>query len=335
MNSNLVNRRDLVRTLLSVPAGVALNLPQTSRGRASANAKMRLNVVLHGSFVLEFEQTAGRAYVRIPDVGDAHEYLAGYWGIEQPLPAGANYKLDLPGYTGTTLPPDVSDSSRTDYVVIRKKLALNANKTARNTFDLPFPDRVTTAYAVEFKDAASYQFFANTGLLSKQPTQLPLNLILQYSVDIAATLPDFKTPTYAAWPHLNLHVFAEAPPAPPAVETLIQELRRSLSSRLVLEIQKEIRDKERNRRRQMAAHTVNVFDELKNLYLGLDSLVLTADALDESKLEDAGAPVPEDIEPEEVLSLEERTQVQQSGGTYGGGAHPATCLHLIVTANPS
>src|SRR5258707_837046 len=85
MNKNHMDRRSALKSLLAIPAVVGLEtLKVPAMDAQTSGVQMTLNLILHGTYALEFSQSAQRTYVRIPAV-PSHKYLIGHWGIEEPL----------------------------------------------------------------------------------------------------------------------------------------------------------------------------------------------------------------------------------------------------------
>jgi hypothetical protein len=301
MSRNHMDRRSAVKSLfaISVVAGLeALKVPAT--GAQTSGVQMTLNLILHGTYALEFDQSAKRTYVRIPTV-PTHQYLIGHWGVEEPLAESeAGSPLAIDGISGGDTLPMIDDSKD---VVVRRKLKLNPNNATRTLIALPFPKRLSPARLGYLKKGSSTLAYFTPGSakpLSQQPVRLPMAIVLEYGFDAGVKLPNMGS--YKWVPHVNLHIFAESPTNP------------------------------------AGSHMYDSWNALKSLYDDSDlaNLSFTSSVFN-PKLEviDANFPLPPGVSNAETLSLPERKCViapvaSGAAPVPSGGAHTGTCLHMVM-----
>src|SRR5262249_8065278 len=143
------------------------------------------------------------------------------------------------------------------------------NSPIRNTFQLPYPISVQVAAAQKFKHPG-HKFFDNDSLIPKTPKQVPLCIMLQYTMDIPGTLPAINTSANPVQ-HINYHIIAEPHKAP------------------------------------HKPHVKTAFSQLTNLYDNVGGLALTTDVLNDidvgTAMGDATPAVPDDLVLQETLSL--------------------------------
>jgi hypothetical protein len=207
MNDGL-DRRSLLKGLLAVPFVSAVDLLNTTPAVAQSPATpIRLNLVMHGSFVYEFDKPNGQLTVLAPTVKDekgklAHCYKSGLWRAEQPMQPNIQYPLKgLSGAPAGALPPEIATNTG-HYAIIRRKLTPTGT-SPYCSLSLPMPKSVTSAYAWQMN--GSRKFFEAAGLpLESQPTQLPMTVVLEYALDLGYKWTDC----------INIHVFADAPTEP-------------------------------------------------------------------------------------------------------------------------
>jgi hypothetical protein len=200
-------RRDVMRTLLAMPAAAAVASSFIRSAEAQPpTTSIPFNVVVHGGAVIEFNTQTLRVKVQLPDLKD-HCYLAGYWGVESALEAGENYSFGTTILGGNQLPPSLKKGQTKDFPIIRQRLT--AGKPPRNSFDLPFPTDIVSAYSA--KCLGQKAFFKSGSPLEFQPKTLPLVSVLQYNF-LATTAPALVASSSFSWvPQINFHIFAELP----------------------------------------------------------------------------------------------------------------------------
>jgi hypothetical protein len=298
--SNIVfNRRDLVKGLITVPAVAAMNGCCTPCPKPT---EMALNIVLHGAFALQFDIRASRLYVLVPAVdtadGYSHQYKVGHWGSEETLTQPV-YKLEgVIDDNSHELPKELKEGNTNKGFAIVRNSLQRTAQEPHCKLDLPIPRSVLVTSAVTLQQTKP--FFKTPNPLDEQPTTLPSSLVLQYAIAAGPRLPSFGP---SGWvPAINLNVFAESPKNP------------------------------------SAGHLLDAFGALKGLYVGLDNLNLTDEALDPGQYMSVDVSRPSTISYPEIRSLQERACVmehppdpcKEAGNGHLGG-HVGTCLALVIT----
>jgi hypothetical protein len=272
MHQTKPSRRQLIQGLLAAPALKASgnlrlteNLPLSDSG---PGYQMTLNVVTHGMFAVEFNKKSQRLFLLLPDMGAAHRYKAGHWDAENDLQPGVTYTLN--GVIGDThTPPQVPTFDCTEHAVVEADL--QRKNPPFCTVDLPFPVRViparTQSVANGTNPSGGAPIFQTPNPLSKQPTQLPRVLVLQYTIPLVQAPPTvgvgFWTPT------VNIHIYSESPTPPDP------------------------------------NHLADALEALKGLYSGLENLYFTKDALTAASLVTVSDNPPAGLSYPEILSLPE------------------------------
>jgi hypothetical protein len=330
------DRRDLLKGLLAVPGAAAFNVLSPAAAHAEPMATpINLNVVLHGTFAVEFDTDQKRVFLRIPSV-DGHKYKAGVAGFASDLNPGS-FSINLPGINNMALPLELQDATRTDLVVVRRKankFTLNASNPALITFDLPFPVSIKCGRAEEFIESGTFFDDPNV-LLQIPPSKVPLCLVMQYKIE-EANIPPLPGNPVTVLNHRNWHVYAE--PAPGAVMVLkllsqLQIFAQSQNDTGLNQLSAQIRNlviKNKNFSHVLdSKHPATAFDQITALYLGLDGLELSKAALIENNLADSPVHKPPDLGPGEQSSLEELGPAV-AAPVSEGGSHVGTCAGLII-----
>jgi hypothetical protein len=320
------DRRNLLKGLLALPGAAALGgwmsscnngkkgpEPPSNQTKNSILSKrsdnttttIDFNIVLHGTYALQFDTQNQQALILIPSVfkddgTPAHEYKAGLFRLEIPIDEGPKTILPFGLPQGTPLPDVVTknptSSDPTQFVILRKGdlKQRTTNTPLRNTFQLPYPNSVQVAAAHKFKNPG-HTFFKNDGLIPKTPTQVPLCVVLQYTI---GTAPVISSSIKVAPPHVNYHIYAESPKLGAGMQ-----------------------------------HVKIAFSQLTQLYEDVGGLALTDDVLNDVDnpgiLIDAQPKTPDDLTDKETLSLEDRDSRSPTFGSRVG-----TCAGLILVSGP-
>ncbi len=223
MNNNF-ERRDVLKGLLALPGAAAMNglmpaeaqklvkatKPVKTAAAAATKSTMNFNVVLHGTFALEFDIKRGKASVVIPRVlngsRDAHIYIAGSFRQEAPLDASKEViDFNLPLDQGNPLPAILSTNPEQFAIVRNSQLARDDQGPVRNILQFPFPHGLEVGLAQVFRDPPNHKFFNNT-TFANQPAQMPLTLVLRYSLASGGVqVPPFNFHIYAQSDEKNGH----------------------------------------------------------------------------------------------------------------------------------
>ena len=328
MKKSNFDRRDLLKGLLAVQGAAAMtgllsscnkgaenqqpkaasDLQSASLSKGGPTSTINFNIVLHGTYVLQFDTQNKQALILIPTVlkddgTEAHEYKAGTFQREQKTLAlpGATLVFDFPLDQANPLPDAVMKvpaySDPTQFVIVRKSDLKQrpGGGPLRNKFQLPYPHSLQVAAAQKFH-APGQTFFDNDGLIPKKPVQVPLCLLLQYRLDTLCTLPVIGG--LANLPHINYHIYAEA------------------------------------HEPHGGKHVKTAFSQLTSLYDDVGGLKLTDKVLqdiDQGQLMDDAKPkVPDDLVTPETLSLEDRDGKR----IPTGASHVGSCAGVILVSGP-
>jgi hypothetical protein len=287
-------RRNVMKNIVSMPLAAAAGSSFIGSAEAQpTTTSVRFNVVVHGGAVIEFDTQTVRVKVQLPDLKD-HCYLAGYWGVESPLDAGENYSFGTTILGGNQLPPSLKKGQTKDFPIIRQQ-HLTAGKPPRNSFDLPFPTDIVSAYSA--KCLGQKAFFKDGSLLEFQPKKLPLVSVLQYSF-IATTVPALVASSSFSWvPQINFHIFAELPTD-----------------------------------QMPSGHAADLLNAEQDLYSQLigHPILFSDDVLQGNCENSASVDLPPGISIWETASLAKRALATCPPLIPSAGGHPASCMALVV-----
>jgi hypothetical protein len=325
MKKSNLDRRDLLKGLLAVPGVAALGGLVSSCNKDAENAQPKtavdiktvtpktaasattisFNLVLHGTYALQFDTQNKQLQILIPEVLDssgteAHQYLSGMYLVETPIMASAAViAFGLPLNANNPLPDVVTKTPTTEdptkFVILRKAdLQQNPSGSLRNKLQLPYPRSLKVLRAQELKDPSKHKFFDNASLIPKTPTQMPLCLALQYDLSVDGTFPNWS-------PSIHYHVFAEPVKKPGQM------------------------------------HITTAFSALTNLYTDVGNLSMSQEILDDvdkppslALVKDVPIKLPNDFIPGEEASLEKRAGLPLPVGA----SHVGSCANLILVSGP-
>src|SRR5438270_1907809 len=170
------DRRDLLKGLLTVPGTAGLggwlqagaqkptkkNMPAAI---VAVKPTMNFNVILHGTFALEFDIKKNKASVLIPRVlngsRDAHVYKAGPFREEGSLDSSKEViDFNLPLDQANPLPPILTANPGQFAIVRNPQLARDDQGPLRNIFQFPFPHGLEVGLAQIFNESG-HKFFNN------------------------------------------------------------------------------------------------------------------------------------------------------------------------------
>ena len=166
---------------------------------------MRLNVIFHGFFV--FLRRGDYVDALIPDLGDAHKYIAGRWLRETPI-IRRNLELIVPRRGSDRLDP----KENLLFVGVGRNIA---RQHARAIVRVPLPDRIKSLGKLEPKKGCKVE----SPLLHRDFRRFATTQVFRYSFSDIRKLelrghdwcPERDGPGL-----VNLHLYAEPPRKAPA-----------------------------------------------------------------------------------------------------------------------
>ncbi|HEY5028032.1 MAG TPA: hypothetical protein VIK39_06455 [Candidatus Angelobacter sp.] len=135
-----LDRRSVIKNLAQLSAFAAAGplLSAVSGCCGKQDRRLQLNVVLHGLFVLHFEET--HIELLTPKVPD-HIYKAGNWDFNDVFCINEGAQHVLRGVTSTPHPPQIISNCDVDFSQEEYKFKLRSDKS-RHKIYLPFPDNL-------------------------------------------------------------------------------------------------------------------------------------------------------------------------------------------------
>lgn len=225
MKKASLSRRNVLKGIAALPTVAAL---QGCDRLSHTGRPPTVNVILHGAYVLELNARKKKAFVHIPKVtGDNtcydHVYLAGQWGLEQPLPeTGDGPPVKISRLVGSDSLPDITNVKQKETVIRNRKFTPAAKPWT--ILELPLPKCLIPAHSAKLVDDSgqSLFFFQDKpeikALIGEQPVQLATSLVLVYESLSRSCHPfvgDQCLPRFT-----NLHIFAEPMTDPDATHAL-------------------------------------------------------------------------------------------------------------------
>lgn len=150
-----LSRRSFLKTVagLTTTGALALSLPPLIGCRRSYDLRINLNVVLHGLFILDFQDN----YIDLltPYV-EEHTYMAGTWDSDLTVPLGKQPRYSLIGTTPAMTAPTPSNCNvvllRNDYAGIGFQVDAESSYFA---VEMPFPTAIHSLRCVD--DSSAYK----------------------------------------------------------------------------------------------------------------------------------------------------------------------------------
>ena len=205
----LLTRRDALRSLGACSAAAVLGpLRLAALDHPAAGSSIHvLNVLFHGMFVIDFEDSGVVAYApKVPN--NAHEYVVG--DLKQKFP--------LPGSIALTGPAKGSKPPHWKYLHPKKTGIFPKNsvnlKYVHSTVNLQFPDEVHLLRLTPKK--GNVPFFKGLPAPYQEPLFLPEVVVFTYrNLKSTPALSQISWTPSAHGGYANLHFWAEPPGATP------------------------------------------------------------------------------------------------------------------------